>query len=48
MKIILEVRQSNDTAKNLYTKLGFNKISKRKNYYKKEDADIYLKEKVYV
>jgi len=28
--------------------LGFNKISKRKNYYKNEDADIYLKEKVYV
>ena len=48
LKIILEVRQSNDTAKNLYTKLGFNKISKRKNYYKNEDADIYLKEKVYV
>ena len=34
LKIILEVRESNDTAKNLYTKLGFNKISKRKyNYY---------------
>ena len=48
LKIILEVRESNDTAKNLYTKLGFNKISKRKNYYKNEDADIYLKEKVYV
>ena len=30
LKIILEVRESNDTAKNLYTKLGFNKISKRK------------------
>lgn len=48
LKIILEVRESNDTAKDLYTKLGFNKISKRKNYYKNEDADIYLKEKVYV
>tara|TARA_B110000438_G_C15781202_1_gene636417 strand:- start:1032 stop:1475 length:444 start_codon:yes stop_codon:yes gene_type:complete len=48
MKILLEVRESNSTAKNLYTHFGFNKISKRKNYYKNEDADIYLKEKVYV
>ena len=48
MKILLEVRESNSTAKNLYTHFGFNKINKRKNYYKNEDADIYLKEKVYV
>ena len=48
LKILLEVRESNSTAKNLYTNLGFIKVSKRKNYYKNEDADIYLKEKIYV
>ena len=47
IKILLEVRESNSTAKNLYTNLGFIKVSKRKNYYKNEDADIYLKEKIY-
>ena len=47
LKILLEVRESNSTAKNLYTNLGFIKVSKRKNYYKNEDADIYLKEKIY-
>ena len=48
IKILLEVRESNSTARNLYINFGFNKISKRKNYYKNEDADIYLKEKIYV
>ena len=47
VKILLEVRESNSAAKNLYTNLGFIKVSKRKNYYKNEDADIYLKEKIY-
>ena len=47
VKILLEVRESNSVAKNLYTNLGFIKVSKRKNYYKNEDADIYLKEKIY-
>ena len=47
IKILLEVRESNSAAKNLYTNLGFIKVSKRKNYYKNEDADIYLKEKIY-
>ena len=47
LKILLEVRESNSKAKNLYTNLGFTKISKRKNYYKNEDADIYLKEKIH-
>lgn len=47
-KILLEVRESNNKAKNLYTNFGFRQISKRKNYYKTEDADIYLKEKIYV
>lgn len=31
--LILEVRQSNERAIHLYTKLGFKKISVRKNYY---------------
>ena len=35
-KILLEVRESNSKAKNLYTNFGFRQISKRKNYYKKE------------
>ena len=48
IKILLEVRESNRTARNLYINFGFNKISKRKNYYTNEDADIYLKEKIYV
>lgn len=44
-KIFLEVRSSNTPAKNLYKKLGFNKISTRKNYYENsEDADIYVKD----
>ena len=48
IKILLEVRESNSTARNLYINFGFNKISKRKNYYTNEDTDIYLKEKIYV
>ncbi len=47
-KILLEVRESNNNAKNLYANYGFKQISKRKNYYKNEDADVYLKEKIYV
>ncbi len=44
-KIMLEVRKSNIIAQNLYLKLGFKKISERKNYYEgKEDAYIYEKE----
>lgn len=31
--IILEVRESNLTAKNIYTKLGFLEIAVRKNFY---------------
>tara|TARA_Y100000389_G_scaffold131879_1_gene129255 strand:- start:994 stop:1437 length:444 start_codon:yes stop_codon:yes gene_type:complete len=48
LKILLEVRESNVKAQNLYTHFGFNKISKRKNYYNNEDADVYLKEKINV
>ncbi len=46
-KIILEVRESNAVAQKLYRKYGFNKISKRKKYYVDEDAEVYLKEKIY-
>lgn len=34
--IFLEVRESNIPAKKLYTKLGFQEIGRRKNYYKTE------------
>lgn len=41
----LEVRQSNDSAKHLYEKLGFRSIGVRKNFYEKpvEDANIMSK-----
>jgi len=42
----LEVRASNEPAKQLYDKLGFNQVGCRKNYYRnpKEDALILRKE----
>ena len=46
-KIILEVRESNTVAQRLYKKYGFKKISKRKKYYVNEDAEVYLREKIY-
>ena len=46
-KIILEVRESNTVAQRLYKKYGFKKISKRKRYYVDEDAEVYLREKIY-
>ena len=44
--LTLEVRASNDPAKALYEKLGFQQIGLRKNYYRnpKEDACILRKE----
>ena len=44
--LTLEVRASNEPAKNLYAKLGFVEIGCRKNYYRnpKEDALILRKE----
>lgn len=41
--ITLEVKESNESAINLYKKNNFKVIAKRKNYYKNEDA--YLMEK---
>ena len=44
-QMFLEVRESNLSAISLYKKLGFNKISTRKNYYSDgENALVYLKE----
>ena len=44
--LMLEVRVSNDPARNLYEKLGFQQVGLRKNYYRnpKEDALILRKE----
>ena len=44
--LTLEVRDSNDSARALYEKLGFSEIGRRKNYYRspKEDALILRKE----
>ena len=43
--IFLEVRKSNEIAINFYEKMGFEKISTRKNYYADtyEDAYVYKK-----
>ena len=46
-KIILEVRESNTSAQSLYKKYNFKYLGKRKKYYVTEDADIFIKEKVY-
>jgi ribosomal-protein-alanine N-acetyltransferase len=44
-EVFLEVRQSNINAQNFYKKIGFEEISKRKNYYHhpSEDAIILRK-----
>lgn len=43
-KIILEVKEKNENAIKLYNKIGFEKISIRKNYYgKNENAIIMIK-----
>lgn len=43
-KIMLEVKEDNVSAINLYKKLRFKKISERKNYYK--DKTAYIMERV--
>lgn len=40
VKFMLEVREDNEAAYNLYVKLGFKSISVRKNYYRTKDAII--------
>ena len=44
--LTLEVRQSNEKAKRLYSRLGFSEIGRRPNYYRnpREDALILRKE----
>ncbi len=44
-RIMLEVRQSNQGAKNLYTALGFEITGNRKNYYKNPTENAILMEK---
>jgi ribosomal-protein-alanine N-acetyltransferase len=36
--LTLEVRVSNETARGLYERFGFEPVGRRKNYYKDEDA----------
>ena len=38
-KFFLEVRESNDSAKKLYKKMGFSVIGSRKNYYHSPDEN---------
>lgn len=41
---VLEVRRSNERARALYEKYGFQQSHLRKNYYENEDAIVYMKE----
>ncbi|MDO9535678.1 MAG: ribosomal protein S18-alanine N-acetyltransferase [Bacillota bacterium] len=43
-KVFLEVRDSNREARNLYEKLQFKVIGKRKNYYLDEDALVMMRD----
>ncbi len=40
--IVLEVRQSNTAAQNLYTKYGFNIMAIRRGYYQDNDEDAFV------
>jgi ribosomal-protein-alanine N-acetyltransferase len=44
--IFLEVRQTNLSAVSFYEKVGFEKISTRKNYYTDTNEDAYIYKKV--
>jgi ribosomal-protein-alanine N-acetyltransferase len=44
-KALLEVRESNDAAKQLYLSMGFKEVGRRKNYYRKPNEDAILFEK---
>jgi ribosomal-protein-alanine N-acetyltransferase len=50
MQMYLEVRASNNAAKYLYYRAGFNEVGLRKNYYQakkgREDAVVFAKELV--
>lgn len=43
-KIMVEVRSKNESAISFYMRLGFNKISERKNYYNEPQDDAYILE----
>lgn len=45
-KILLEVRESNKAAMNLYKSFGFKQYGVRSNYYVKEDAMLFQREKI--
>jgi ribosomal-protein-alanine N-acetyltransferase len=45
-RILLEVRESNYEARNLYDSLGFFQVGTRRNYYRKEREDAILMERV--
>ena len=49
-RIILEVSNDNIAAINIYKKLGFKKVSKRKDYYRIRCRllDAYLMKKIYL
>ena len=49
LRIILEVSESNIAAVSMYEKLGFKKISKRKNYYNNSQgfSDAHIMEKLF-
>jgi ribosomal-protein-alanine N-acetyltransferase len=44
-RLLLEVRESNEPAKNLYIKNGFSPIAVRKNYYTKPTENAVVMEK---
>lgn len=44
INITLEVRVSNDIARNLYKKYGFREVAKRSNYYGNEDGILMEKQ----
>lgn len=44
---LLEVRKSNETAKNLYLRLGFSRIGLRKKYYSDNGEDAIVMMKVF-
>ena len=44
VNITLEVRMSNEVARNLYKKFGFREVARRKFYYKDEDGILMEKQ----
>ena len=45
IKAVLEVRESNEAARQLYLSTGFQEVGRRKNYYSKPSEDAILYEK---